>query len=94
MDLVKLKADVKRAVRKTNDWSDVEVKVEASKGRVTVKVSQMYEFLPITFSLLMELAEVFGTKDFNVNNWSSQGCETCDYGSEYVHEFTFSLEKR
>lgn len=68
-------------------WRDLDVAVYDGGNYLNVTVSQMYEFLPLTFAHLQKLSEIFETKDFNVNNWSSEGCETCDYGSQYAHEF-------
>lgn len=63
-------------------------------GSYTVKVSQMYSHINLTFAKLKRLAELFGTENFNVNNWSQQGCETCDSGSSYTHEFHVPKESQ
>lgn len=68
---------------------EIDVKVSVSGKKVTVVASRMYEYLPVGFAVLKKLAVVFGTENFEVNNWSSSGCETCDYGSKYTHEFSF-----
>jgi hypothetical protein len=60
---------------------------------VHVEVSQMYEYLPLAYKELKKLAELFGTDDFGVNQESAGGCETCDWGSRYSHEFTYQLTK-
>lgn len=73
-------------------WRDLEVDVEDNGEDLKVKVWQMYEYLPLSFKVMRKLAEVFGTEKYGVNNWSSGGCETCDYGSQYCHEFTFKQE--
>lgn len=48
---------------------------------------RMYEAPEINFSFLMELSETFGTREIDVDNYSTnnEGCETCDYGSCYGH---------
>ena len=75
-------------------YCDFDVKVTIdNKEKYTVKVSRMYEYVPIAFKHLKKLAEIFGTEDFDVDNWSSSGCETCDYGSSYQHEFTVLKKK-
>lgn len=73
-------------------WRDADVKVEAYGDGYKLIVSQMYEYLPLKFSHLEKLAEIFGTKEFTVNNWSHSGCETCDYGSRYTHEFSLTQQ--
>lgn len=50
---------------------------------VRVSVSNMYEAPGLSFKILMDLAEFFGTKNIvDVDKFHSGGCETCDYGSE------------
>lgn len=68
---------------------ETDVTITFSDNRVTVIASRMYEYLPLGFDVLKRLAVVFGTENFEVNNWSNDGCETCDYGSKYAHEFSF-----
>ena len=34
-----------------------------------------------------------GILDIKQDNWSSPGCETCDYGSSYVNELSVYLTK-
>ena len=70
----------------------IDVKVTVSGNKVTVVASRMYEYLPLGFGVLKKLAVVFGTENFKVDNWNVSGCETCDYGSKYAHEFIFVKE--
>ena len=70
------------------DFEDLDTKVHQSGDEIYVTVSKMYNHLPLTFDTLMKLSELFGTRDFAVNQWSHLGCDTCDFGSEYAHEFT------
>jgi len=86
-----------------DSWSDGEevtvkkAKVFTSKGTknaLEVKISQMYEYPTIknweggVISMLQSIAKACGGKDVNnENRHSSSGCETCDYGSNYVWEF-------
>jgi hypothetical protein len=90
LDLEKLTKDVEALfvdVREF-DFRDVQVEAREYNDEIHVEVSQMYEHLPLTFDTLMKLSELFGTKEFTVNQWSHGGCETCDYGSKFAHEFT------
>lgn len=42
--------------------------------------------------LLVELADG-GIVNIEQDNWSTPGCETCDYGSSYVNELVVYLTK-
>lgn len=90
IDLEKLQNDVEAVftAEKSYDWQDVQVEAREYGDEVHIEVSKMYEHLPLTFDTLMKLSELFGTRDYSVNQWSHGGCETCDYGSKYAHEFT------
>jgi len=43
-------------------------------------------------NLLLQIADG-GIVNIEQDNWSSGGCETCDYGSSYVNELTVYLTK-
>jgi hypothetical protein len=62
--------------------------VEATKisGGFMLKWSAMYSHPPINFGLLKELSDQYGTDDIDVDQGSSPGCDTCDYGSSYWHD--------
>ena len=53
------------------------------KDRIQVKLIRMYEFVPVDVKVLFALANIFGTKEINVDQYSTPGCETCDWGSSY-----------
>ena len=42
----------------------------------TVKVSQMYEFLPLSVKHIMELAKLFGTEKFDINQTAAEMVRT------------------
>lgn len=67
----------------------VEVEEDTQGEIMTVHAFQMYDYLPLSFSILQKLSEIFGTTDFGVSQYERSGCETCDYGSCYSHTFTF-----
>ena len=59
------------------------------KNNIEFEWSEMYEAPQISFAMLTELSEFFGTKEIDVDNSiNSPGCETCDYGSSYGHVIT------
>lgn len=74
-----------------SDDTPERVSVTQHGNTISVEVENMYEHVNLTFARLLALSEIFGTKEFKVNNWSSSGCETCDYGSKYVQEFSYNV---
>lgn len=62
-------------------------------NKTYVKVSRMYELLPMNFRIMKALGDLFKTEELNVNSSSMPGCETCDYGSKYEHTIWIPEEK-
>jgi hypothetical protein len=92
--LEKLQEQV-RAVFNTGkeyQWEDFECEAIQSGDQITVTVSKMYDHLPLTFIMLRQLSEIFGTMEFDVNEWSHGGCGTCEYGSRFAHEFSYKVK--
>ena len=56
---------------------------------IQVEVRRMYEYVPVDWKVLSTMANVFDTKNINVDNYHTDGCETCDWGSSY--ETTFDI---
>lgn len=55
---------------------------------IEVSVRKMYESpIVVNFALLKKISEFFGTDSIDVDDYSMGGCETCDYGSSYGHDF-------
>jgi hypothetical protein len=60
------------------------VVVECKAGLVAITVSQMYSAPGLSFAQLNALAEFFDTLNVETESeFNHQGCESCDYGSEY-----------
>lgn len=57
------------------------------------RVSQMYEGVQVSLDLLIKLSELFGTRDIDTDQWHTDGCETCDFGSNYEVEFLIGGEE-
>jgi hypothetical protein len=59
-----------------------------SDNTITIYDSAMYECPEMTFRKLSELSELFGSEDIrtDMDYLVKEGCETCDYGSEYGYE--------
>jgi hypothetical protein len=70
---------------KYKDYNDIDVAIDIYDKSYKIDVSQMYEYLPMDFSIMLKLKDLFQTENFNINQWSASGCETCDYGSMYTH---------
>jgi hypothetical protein len=73
----------------------METKVEINKNTdnfVVVEISQMYDFVDISFEKLTKISEFFDTTKIQDSKYSSGGCETCDYGSTY--EVTLYIGER
>lgn len=60
-----------------------DVKVEVYKGGASIEISRMYDPPGLSFDILNNLSEFFGTDEISDSSFSSSGCETCDYGSKY-----------
>ena len=79
-----------------SSWRDVTVNIVyytkmPLTESVEVRIEQMYEHLPLGLKHLVALAKLFDTDRFTVNQESHSGCETCDYGSSYSHNFTVKM---
>lgn len=73
---------------KSASYNHQELKIVVSHNLVTIAISRMYEYVPLEFRHLMKLADFFDTDNINEDRWYSEGCETCDYGSEYEINLT------
>ena len=87
-DIKLLQAKISKAFGdETRDWNEMEVEITENFETFEVEVKQMYAYVTVSFSTLTKLAEIFGTKEFDMDDYSIDGCETCDYGSEYTRRF-------
>lgn len=76
-----------------NSWDHFECKVSKNtKEEIKFSINRMYEYVSINLGVLMQMAEFFGTKKINEDQYSSDGCDTCDYGSRYTYDFTVQPE--
>lgn len=67
-------------------FSDVEnCSIFVTPKEINISISNMYSAPTLNFDTLLKLSEMFGTTSINVDDFSNEGCETCDYGSEYGH---------
>lgn len=78
------KACITDANRERIERPVVSLTGSTSSGCFQLEITQMYEFVNVTFEDLERLSKLFGTKNINIGDiYSSGGCDTCDYGSRY-----------
>lgn len=64
----------------------VDSETESNKGPLfELSYGNMYSAPVLNLGVLIKLSELFGTTEIDVDNYSSRGCDTCDYGSDYGH---------
>jgi hypothetical protein len=90
MKLAQSKLDLAREIVLSANEGATVTSTERPDGTIAIEASQMYEYINVTFALMKELAELFGTDKIDTDQESSSGCETCDYGSDYI--VTFIIE--
>jgi hypothetical protein len=87
---------------KGSPYSDFSIQLEnysPKEGRVTIRISRMYDYVDVQFDELVKLSDFAQTRKINLGNKTSySGCGTCDYGSSYevpihLEEFWIPLEK-
>lgn len=66
----------------------VSVRKNTDARYVAVECKAMYATpVPSDPRIRADIREKFDLLDVSDATWNSPGCETCDYGSEYVREF-------
>lgn len=75
-----------------DSWCEPDIKIEqyerGDKTGYEVSVSAMYTNpITVSYGTLNQIAEFFGTRQIDVDDWADRGCETCDHGSDYGHAF-------
>ena len=77
------------------DMYSLEITIEKNtEDTVQIQFKNMYEYCPMSFEMLMKLAEFFDTKNINDDDrYHTNGCATCDYGSVYKFTLTIRPEK-
>lgn len=48
-----------------------------------IDFTEMYEAPTLSYKMMKELSELFGTEEIDFDEYSQGGCESCDYGSAY-----------
>lgn len=57
------------------------------KTGISIKISQMYEYVKLGFADMQKMADVLGTEKIDMSGQDfTSGCDSCDYGSSYVIE--------
>lgn len=81
-----------------NNWAkeDITVKVKINAEEMIITVTNMYEYVDITFDHLEAISKLLKTENINIGTKDYEsGCDTCDYGSEYwidLHVRGWSVE--
>lgn len=66
----------------------VSVRKNPEAGYVSVECNAMYATpIPSDPRIRADILEKFDLLDVQDDSWNRPGCDTCDYGSEYVREF-------
>lgn len=81
-----LKEQLLTILVKKYDWDDTHVKIKKIDKGLQITYGCQYTSPELSFAKLVELSELFGTKEIDVDNYSQSGCESCDYGSDYGHD--------
>lgn len=56
-------------------------------GIICIEYTENYSAPELSFRMLFELSEWYGTRDIHVDQISEPGgCDTCDWGSVYGHK--------
>jgi len=53
-----------------------------------ITYGNMYSSPSLGLEKLMKLSELFGTVKIDVDDYAQEGCESCDYGSDYGHKIS------
>ena len=70
---------------------DIEIEVvEWTTDEIEVIIKQMYEYINCSLENLIKVSRIVGTEKIDVDEWSTGGCETCDYGSSYEKTITIT----
>lgn len=68
-------------------FPEATIQVVAHSNGCNVSVKRSYDFVEVNFSKLMKIAKFFNTQSVDVDEWSKDGCPTCDWGSSYTKSF-------
>lgn len=59
--------------------------IKDKSNSIELSFGSEYQRPQINLAGLIELADIFGTKEIDLDNYGISGCETCDSGSDYGH---------
>lgn len=92
MNISELEDWIKQNI-KVNSIRDTKVKIHETSNNLEITIAQMYEYVNIDFKFLKQLSEIVGSDEINDNRFCTDGCETCDYGSNYEITLTIKNHK-
>ena len=75
-------------VKFDNRWWNVRLISHPKLGEgFEISFTKMYGPPHLSYAVMAEIAEMFGTKEIDFNNSIAlDGCDTCGYGSRYGYE--------
>jgi hypothetical protein len=82
MTPIKLKVEIENILGKADTWA---FRVRQD-GTLVIEYGCMGAAPKLNLSRLIKLSLLFGTEEIDVDDYAKEGCETCDYGSDYGHE--------
>lgn len=81
-----MKEELEKILPIGDDYTHAHLKLEKrDKNCWVLEYGKMYKAPTLNLAVLIELSELFGTKEIDVDDYSYGGCETCDWGSDYGH---------
>ena len=87
---IKTKLFAEFPMLKDSDTTTIKETTRNGEEALEIECSEMYSYVDLgeKYSELRKLADLVGCKEINTDRWSSEGCETCSYGSSYDTTFT------
>jgi hypothetical protein len=72
-----------------SDWDyAVSVATGGKNPHISIRYGHEYISPDLTFAMLSQLGELFGTNEINFDDYDVQGCETCGYGGDHGRKIT------
>jgi hypothetical protein len=85
--LTELETEIKDRF-KDKTYGDFTVSLTRKNKNIKLTIKQMYNHISFNFKDTLFLSDLFKTTDIDSYKYSSGGCITCGYRSEYGTEFT------
>lgn len=74
-------------------YADFEVEIKSYNklaGELSLRISKMYSYVEVSYEILQRVSEFMQTTNINLGDKDfSNGCQSCDYGSNYWVDIHF-----